>query len=58
MFKDVSENLNVCIMKVVSVVFLFNSVFDFFVIFVVVFMVVFIGFLLLGELSIGLEIMF
>lgn len=49
----VSDEFNKCIMNVVGVVFLFNSVLDFFVILFMVLVVVFIGFLFLGEFNIG-----
>ncbi|MEC9128034.1 MAG: ABC transporter transmembrane domain-containing protein, partial [Pseudomonadota bacterium] len=56
LLKDASENLNARTMKVVSVAFLSNSVLDFFATLAVALTAVFIGFSLLGELSIGPEI--
>lgn len=53
LLKQASENLNARTMKVVSVAFLSNSVLDFFATLAVALVAVFIGFSLLGELTIG-----
>ena len=53
LLKQASDNLNTRTMKVVSVAFLSNSVLDFFATLAVALVAVFIGFSLLGELSIG-----
>ncbi|WP_278383448.1 ABC transporter transmembrane domain-containing protein, partial [Alteromonas mediterranea] len=53
LLKQASENLNARTMKVVSVAFLSNSVLDFFATLAVALVAVFIGFSLLGELTVG-----